>query len=83
MSRIRSSCARFVTPSPRPMIVEGKLPEGNVGWGSGLGGSIVVMDNDRRLTIAYAMTRMLSTEHHFLATYIKAIYEILGATQAA
>lgn len=63
--------------------VEGKLPEGNVGWGSGWGGSIVVMDSDRRLTIAYAMNRMLSAEHPSPAAYIKAVYEILGATQVA
>jgi CubicO group peptidase (beta-lactamase class C family) len=60
--------------------VEGKLPEGNVGWGSGWGGSIVVMDSDKRLIIAYAMNRMLSAEHPSLAAYIKAVYEILGST---
>lgn len=68
---------------PGSGIVEGKLPDGIVGWGSGWGGSIVVMDSDRRLTIAYTMNRMLSEEHPSPAAYIKAVYEILGANPAA
>ncbi|KAE8364799.1 beta-lactamase/transpeptidase-like protein [Aspergillus caelatus] len=68
---------------PGSGIVDDKLPEGIVGWGSGWGGSAVVMDSDRRLTIAYTMNRMLSAEHPSPAAYIKAVYEILGATQAA
>ncbi|KAJ5965155.1 me.t1.c1 [Penicillium vulpinum] len=63
--------------------VEGKLPDGNVGWGSGWGGSIVVMDSDRRLTIAYTMNRMLNAEHPSPGAYIKAIYEVLGVTLSA
>jgi CubicO group peptidase (beta-lactamase class C family) len=62
---------------PGSGIAEGKLPEGSVGWGSGWGGSIVVMDSDRRLTIAYTMNRMLNGEHPSPAAYIKAVYEIL------
>ncbi|KXG45123.1 Beta-lactamase-related protein [Penicillium griseofulvum] len=62
---------------PESGIAEGKLPEGSVGWGSGWGGSIVVMDSDRRLTIAYTMNRMLSEEHPSPAAYIKAVYEIV------
>ncbi|KAI8714162.1 hypothetical protein NCS52_01135600 [Fusarium sp. LHS14.1] len=65
---------------PGSGIVEGKLPEGRVGWGSGWGGSIVVMDKDRGLTIAYAMNRMLNAEHPSPAAFIKAVYEILGVT---
>ncbi|KID83739.1 mest1 [Metarhizium guizhouense ARSEF 977] len=68
---------------PGSGIVEGKLPGGSVGWGSGWGGSIVVMDSDRRLTIAYTMNRMLNGEHPSPAAYIKAVYEILGETPAA
>ncbi|EFZ00687.1 beta-lactamase superfamily protein [Metarhizium robertsii] len=68
---------------PGSGIVEGRLPGGSVGWGSGWGGSIVVMDSDRRLTIAYTMNRMLNGEHPSPAAYIKAVYEILGATPAA
>ncbi|KAJ4211599.1 hypothetical protein NW759_012510 [Fusarium solani] len=68
---------------PGSGIVEGKLPEGSVGWGSGWGGSIVVMDRDRKLTIAYAMNRMLSAEHPSPAAFIKTAYEILGVSLAA
>lgn len=68
---------------PGSGIVEGKLPGGSVGWGSGWGGSIVVMDSDRRLTVAYTMNRMLNGEHPSPAAYIKAVYEILGETPAA
>ncbi|CAG9948763.1 unnamed protein product [Clonostachys rosea f. rosea IK726] len=68
---------------PGSGIVEGKLPEGSVGWGSGWGGSIVVVDSDRRLTLAYAMNRMLSEEHPSPAAFIKAVYKILGVTIAA
>ncbi|RSL48681.1 hypothetical protein CEP54_012805 [Fusarium duplospermum] len=64
-------------------IVEGKLPEGSVGWGSGWGGSIVVMDRNRGLTIVYAMNRMLSAEHPSPAAFINAIYETLGVTLGA
>jgi CubicO group peptidase (beta-lactamase class C family) len=67
---------------PGSGIVEGKLPEGSVGWGSGWGGSIVIMDSDRRLTIAYAMNRMLNEEHPSPSAYIKAAYKILGVTLA-
>ncbi|KFY28956.1 hypothetical protein V491_00239 [Pseudogymnoascus sp. VKM F-3775] len=62
--------------------VEGKLPEGSIGWGSGWGGSIVVMDSDRKLTIAYTMNKMLNDNHPSPAAYIKAVYKILGVTLA-
>ncbi|UPK90269.1 hypothetical protein LCI18_001204 [Fusarium solani-melongenae] len=68
---------------PGSGIVEGKLPEGNVGWGSGYGGSMVVIDSDRKLTIAYAMNRMLNGDHPSAAAFIKAVYEILEVTLAA
>ncbi|KAJ4311492.1 hypothetical protein N0V84_010410 [Fusarium piperis] len=65
---------------PGSGIVEGKLPAGSVGWGSGWGGSIVIMDYDRGLTIAYVMNRMLNQEHPSPAAFIKAVYDILGVT---
>jgi CubicO group peptidase (beta-lactamase class C family) len=34
------------------------VPEGRVAFGSGAGGSIVIVDADRRLTIAYVMNKM-------------------------
>ncbi|KAJ5834619.1 hypothetical protein N7447_000645 [Penicillium robsamsonii] len=63
-------------------VIEGKLPKGSVGWGSGWGGSIVVMDSDWKLTIAYTMNRMLNDNHPSPAAHIKAVYEILGVTLA-
>ena len=68
---------------PGSGIAQGMLPEGSVGWGSGWGGSMVVVDSDRRLTIAYTMNRMLNAEHPSPAAYIKAVYEILGIDIAA
>ncbi|KAF5574986.1 mest1 [Fusarium subglutinans] len=65
---------------PGSGIVEDQLPNGKVGWGSGWGGSMVVVDRDRRLTIAYTMNRMLNTAHPSPAAYIQAIYDILGVT---
>ena len=41
-----------------PTAVAPEVPSGRVCWWTGWGGSIVVNDLDRRLTIAYAMNRM-------------------------
>jgi len=41
------------------------VPEGRVCWWTGYGGSIVVNDLDRRVTVAYAMNRM---ENHFTSS---------------
>lgn len=35
-----------------------EIPQGNVCWWTGFGGSVVVNDLDRRLTVAYVMNRM-------------------------
>lgn len=56
------------------------IPEGRVCWWTGWGGSIVVNDLDRRVTIAYAMNRMLG--EHFISSartdaYVRAAYECL------
>lgn len=61
--------------------VEGMLPDGNVAWGSGWGGSIVLMDADRRLTIAFAMNKMYNGVHPSAVAYVKAVYNILGSSQ--
>jgi CubicO group peptidase (beta-lactamase class C family) len=34
------------------------VPEGRIGFGSGAGGSLVIVDADRRLTVAYVMNKM-------------------------
>ncbi|KAJ5457736.1 hypothetical protein N7475_009124 [Penicillium sp. IBT 31633x] len=57
------------------------LPEGNICFWGGWGGSIIIMDLDRRMTIAYTMNKMgLGTLGNENAKhYIEAIYEIMGA----
>ena len=42
------------------------VPEGRVCWWTGYGGSIVVNDLDRRITVAYAMNRMAD---HFISSH--------------
>jgi len=56
------------------------VPEGRVCWWTGWGGSIVVNDLDRRVTIAYAMNRMVGA--HFIASdrtdaYVRTAYQCL------
>lgn len=41
------------------------VPEGRVCWWTGYGGSIVVNDLDRRVTVAYTMNRMV---HHYVSS---------------
>jgi CubicO group peptidase (beta-lactamase class C family) len=56
------------------------VPEGNICFWCGWGGSMVVMDLDRRMTIAYAMNKMgpgLVGNDNSQA-YVKAIYEIMA-----
>ncbi|OLN85431.1 Beta-lactamase domain-containing protein 2-like protein 1 [Colletotrichum chlorophyti] len=56
------------------------LPNGRVCFWSGLGGSIAVMDLDRKLTITYVMNKLSNTGlgNKAAKTYIKAIYNALG-----
>ena len=65
-----------LTPSP----VAPFLPEGRIAWWGGWGGSITVMDLDRRLTFAYAMNKMADgglTLFDRLGRYIDAVYRAL------
>lgn len=62
--------------------VENKFPGGRVGWGSGWGGSFVVVDAERKLTMAYTMNRMLNGEHPSAAAFVQTVYEILGVDLA-
>ncbi|ATY62865.1 prenyl protease [Cordyceps militaris] len=57
---------------------QGKLPDGRVAWGSGWGGSFVVMDADRGMTMAYTMNRMVNGENPSAAAFVKAVYDALG-----
>ncbi|MEV0621852.1 serine hydrolase domain-containing protein [Nonomuraea sp. NPDC050404] len=65
-----------LTPSP----VAPFLPNGRVAWWGGWGGSLAVMDLDRRLTFAYAMNKMTDgglIPFHRLARYLTTIYQVL------
>ena len=58
------------------------VPEGRTCWWTGWGGSIVVNDLDRRVTVAYAMNRMLGA--HFISSertdaYVRTAYDCLEA----
>jgi CubicO group peptidase (beta-lactamase class C family) len=52
------------------------LPEGRICYWGGTGGSIVIMDLDRRMTISYAMNKMSNVEIGSERTkaYVKTIY---------
>jgi CubicO group peptidase (beta-lactamase class C family) len=56
------------------------VPEGRTFFWGGWGGSMVVMDLDRRLTIGYLMNRMapgvLGSDRS--EAYIRAVYAALG-----
>jgi CubicO group peptidase (beta-lactamase class C family) len=65
-----------LTPTPTVPY----LPEGRVAYWGGWGGSLVVMDLDRRLTISYMMNRMapglLGSDRS--EAYVRAVYAALG-----
>ena len=56
------------------------LPEGRVCWWAGYGGSIVVNDLDRRMTVAYTMNRMAPglVGSDRSTAYVRAAYAALG-----
>ncbi|KAH6616041.1 beta-lactamase/transpeptidase-like protein [Chaetomium sp. MPI-SDFR-AT-0129] len=60
-------------------VLDDWLPEGRIAVWGGWGGSIVVMDLDRGLTIAYAMNKMASTgpATPLLRKYVRAVYAAL------
>jgi CubicO group peptidase (beta-lactamase class C family) len=64
-----------LTPTPSVPY----LPEGRVAWWGGWGGSMAVMDLDRRMTITYMMNKMgaglLGSER--AESYIRAVYSAL------
>jgi CubicO group peptidase (beta-lactamase class C family) len=57
-------------------VAEAFLPDGRICWWSGYGGSLVVNDLDRRLTVAYVMNKMAPTlvSLERAARYLAAIY---------
>jgi CubicO group peptidase (beta-lactamase class C family) len=56
------------------------VPEGRVCFWGGWGGSMIIMDLDRRTTISYMMNKMQPglVGSDVAAGYLKAIYELLG-----
>ena len=56
------------------------VPEGTVCFWGGWGGSMIIMDLDRRTTISYMMNKMQPglVGSDVAAGYLKAIYELLG-----
>jgi CubicO group peptidase (beta-lactamase class C family) len=56
------------------------IPDGKICFWGGWGGSLIVMDLDRRLTIGYTMNRMapgiIGSDR--AETYLRAVYDALG-----
>ncbi|KAJ5199738.1 Beta-lactamase-related protein [Penicillium cf. griseofulvum] len=61
------------------------IPEGNICFWGGWGGSMLVMDLDRRMTAAYTMNKMGSgiIGNENVKAYFDAIYEIVGEKKAS
>jgi CubicO group peptidase (beta-lactamase class C family) len=57
------------------------LPQGRICFWGGLGGSLVVMDLDRKMTIAYAMNKMypVGLGSNVTKSYVGEIYKALGS----
>ena len=58
------------------------VPDGRACWWTGWGGSIVVNDLDRRVTVAYAMNKMVGA--HFIRSdrtdaYVRTAFDCLEA----
>jgi hypothetical protein len=51
------------------------VPEGRVCFGSGAGGSLVIADTERRLTIAYVMNKMAVYSNMIIAPIAAALVE--------
>lgn len=61
------------------------IPEGDLCFWGGWGGSIMIMDRERRMTISYAMNRMTGIStigNHNTEAYVKAIYEVVNNMSA-
>jgi CubicO group peptidase (beta-lactamase class C family) len=56
------------------------LPEGKICFWGGWGGSLIIMDLDRRITISYMMNKMQPglVGSDVSAGYLAAIYKLLG-----
>ena len=66
---------------PQPLTLP-HIPEGRICFWGGWGGSMIIMDLERRLTVAYVMNRMLSPAiigSEVSAPYVTAVYQALRA----
>ncbi|KAM0415789.1 hypothetical protein ACHAPT_013250 [Fusarium lateritium] len=56
------------------------LPEGKICFWSGLGGSVAIMDLDRKMTIVYAMNKLypVGLGSNLTVEYVKEIYRAVG-----
>ncbi|MEV0266537.1 serine hydrolase domain-containing protein [Streptomyces sp. NPDC050617] len=67
----------YALPQPRALPW---IPDGRIAFWGGWGGSMIIMDLDRRMTISYMMNRMspgiLGSPRS--ATYVRAVYDALG-----
>ena len=56
------------------------VPEGRVCFGSGAGGSLVIADADRRLTVAYVMNKMVPCMivGPIAAALVERVYDIVN-----
>ncbi|GAB3865217.1 EstA family serine hydrolase [Nocardioides maradonensis] len=69
---------------PQPLSAPA-VPEGRVCWWTGYGGAVVVNDLDRRVTVAYAMNRMVDhfTSSERTDTYLRTAFACLDSTDGA
>ncbi|KAJ5903852.1 hypothetical protein N7504_006235 [Penicillium tannophilum] len=61
------------------------IPEGDLCFWGGWGGSIMIMDRERRMTISYAMNRMTGIStigNPNTEAYVKAIYDVVNNMSA-
>ncbi|KAJ6098823.1 hypothetical protein N7467_000358 [Penicillium canescens] len=78
---LRFALGVALTPAePLPFV-----PEGTVCFWGGWGGSMIVMDLSRRMTLAYAMNRMSSGTlgNDNTKAYFKAVYEIVNSQSSS
>ncbi len=56
------------------------MPEGKACFWGGWGGSMIIMDLDRRVTISYMMNKMQPglVGSDIAASYLDAVYKLLG-----
>ncbi|KAK9428296.1 beta-lactamase/transpeptidase-like protein [Lipomyces doorenjongii] len=63
-------------------VVPTWVPQGRICFWSGLGGSVAIMDLDRRMTIAYAMNKLyhVGLGSNLSIEYVKEIYSVMGVS---